>query len=209
MARPLEARSDLTDSDDRALALAADVALLPCTVTDLPAMVQQLRDLFPTAFIHGAESGVMVRGVPAREVLRAKVDLRSVEAADSQAPITIPVRYDGADLAQVSRATGLSEAEVVRVHSAALYRVAFCGFAAGFSYLVGLPEVLRMARRDVPRTRVPAGSLAIAADYCAIYPTASPGGWHLIGSCDVPMFSADRETPVTLPPGRYVRFEAV
>lgn len=151
----------------------------------------------------------MVRGVPAREVLRTKLTGASVDTGDPANPITLPVRYDGPDLEFVSRATGLNEAEIARVHSAAVYRVAFCGFAAGFSYLVGLPAVLQMSRRDVPRTRVPAGSLAIAADYCAIYPTSSPGGWHLIGSCDVPMFDASNRTPVTLPPGQYVRFEAV
>lgn len=121
-------------------------------------------------------------------------------------PVTIPVRYDGADLAAVAAATSSTADAVVALHSSAVYTAAFCGFAPGFSYLVGLPEALWLPRRDTPRASVPAGSVAIADVYTGVYPTASPGGWHLLGHTDVTMFDARRRPPTLLPPGTRVRF---
>lgn len=96
--------------------------------------------------------------------------------------IDLHVRYDGADLADVARATGLAIADVIERHSAVTYIVDTMGFAPGFAYLAGLDPKLVVPRRANPRTKVPAGSLAIADDYTAVYPFDSPGGWHLIGS---------------------------
>ena len=121
--------------------------------------------------------------------------------------VRIPVVYDGPDLAEVADATGLTTREVVGLHTAATYRVDFCGFAPGFGYLSGLPEALHRPRRQTPRTRVPAGAVAIASHYSAVYPTASPGGWHLLGSTDVSMFDPARTPPALLAPGTRVRFE--
>jgi KipI family sensor histidine kinase inhibitor len=123
--------------------------------------------------------------------------------------VTIPVRYDGADLADVAQATGLSEDEVVTVHSGSRYTVAFTGFAPGFGYLTGLDERLRLPRRDTPRTRVPAGAVAVAGEFTGVYPRPSPGGWHLLGSTNVPLWEPSREPPALLRPGTEVRFEAV
>ncbi|ONH31442.1 urea amidolyase family protein [Pseudofrankia asymbiotica] len=120
--------------------------------------------------------------------------------------VEIPVRYDGPDLADVARLTGLTEAEVVRRHTAAEHRVAFCGFAPGFAYITGLDRALRLARRPVPRARVPAGSVAIADEFSGVYPTASPGGWHLLGTTALRPFDLDRDPPFALPPGTRVRF---
>ena len=118
----------------------------------------------------------------------------------------IPVRYDGADLHHVAQQCGLSTREVIALHSGAQYFVEFCGFAPGFAYLAGLPAALLMPRRLTPRPRVPAGAVAIAATYSAIYPRESPGGWHLIGTTDVELWNILRDVPATLTPGMSVRF---
>jgi KipI family sensor histidine kinase inhibitor len=137
---------------------------------------------------------------------RASEVLADGASEDSATEIEIEVVYDGPDLPHVADAAGLSADQVVDLHSEATYRVAFCGFAPGFAYLTGLPPELRLPRRSTPRTRVPAGSVAIAFDYAAVYPTESPGGWHLIGSTRAKMFDVDRDPPATLMPGTTVRF---
>jgi allophanate hydrolase subunit 1 len=123
-------------------------------------------------------------------------------------PIVLRVRYDGDDLAAVAEQTGLDPDDVVALHSGATYRVAFLGFAPGFGYLTGLPEQLRLPRRSVPRVRVPAGAVAIADRYSAVYPRSSPGGWHLLGTCREWLFDVARQPPARLAPGATVRFEA-
>jgi KipI family sensor histidine kinase inhibitor len=104
--------------------------------------------------------------------------------------------------------TGRSEDEVVALHSSAEYRVGFCGFMPGFGYLLGLPPELQLPRRSTPRTRVPAGSVAMAAEFSAVYPSASPGGWHLLGTTDLMLWDESRHVPALLVPGTRVRFEA-
>ena len=121
--------------------------------------------------------------------------------------VVLPARYDGEDLDAVADATGLAVAELVERHAAATYRVRMVGFLPGFPYLAGLPPELHLPRRPSPRVRVPAGSLAIAADMTCIYPSASPGGWHLLGTVDVALFDVTRDPPALLAPGDRVRFE--
>lgn len=133
--------------------------------------------------------------------------IEPVAATDDAQEVVVPVRYDGPDLADVAVAVGVDVDEVVRLHATARYQVAFCGFAPGFGYLTGLPEALHLPRRTTPRTVVPAGSVAIAAGYAAVYPGASPGGWHLLGRTDLVLFDPDREPPALLTPGTVVRFE--
>lgn len=120
--------------------------------------------------------------------------------------VRIEVRYDGADLAEVADAVGLSTAEVVRRHSAARYVVEFVGFAPGFGYLTGLDPILQLPRRTSPRPSVPAGSVAIAGPYSAVYPRESPGGWHLLGSTDTVLFDPAADPPSPLVAGTVVRF---
>jgi KipI family sensor histidine kinase inhibitor len=122
--------------------------------------------------------------------------------------IEIPVSYEGPDVPDVARLTGLSPEEVVARHAAAEHVVAFLGFLPGFAYLVGGDELLHVPRLDEPRTQVPAGSVAIAGPYSGVYPRASPGGWRLLGSTPTPMFDAARESPALLAPGDRVRFIA-
>jgi KipI family sensor histidine kinase inhibitor len=123
--------------------------------------------------------------------------------------VEIPVVYDGPDLAEVAEATGLSVAEVIARHSSQTYGAAFLGFTPGWAYLVGLDPQLHLPRRSTPRTVVPAGSLAIASEFTGVYPTNSPGGWHLLGHTDVQMFDPSRAKAALVMAGDRVRFVAV
>jgi KipI family sensor histidine kinase inhibitor len=144
-----------------------------------------------------------------REVLARLDDVVPVPVSDATGTVTIDVVYDGEDLAEVAGITGLDADDVVRLHVGAQYRVAFCGFAPGFGYLTGLPTRLQVPRRASPRTRVPAGAVAIAASYAAVYPRPSPGGWNLIGTTDHVLFDVRRDPPAVLQPGTTVRFRRV
>jgi len=120
--------------------------------------------------------------------------------------VDIPVRYDGEDLPEVAGLTGLEPEEVVRRHTAPEYTVAFLGFSPGFPYLVGLDPALQVPRRDTPRTSIPAGSVGLAGNQTGIYPTATPGGWQLIGRTEVTLFDPARDPPALLAPGTRLRF---
>ncbi|WP_167132478.1 5-oxoprolinase subunit B family protein [Paramicrobacterium chengjingii] len=120
--------------------------------------------------------------------------------------VFIDVHYDGADLADVARYTGLSERELIACHTRSTWRVAFGGFAPGFAYLVTDHERLSVPRRNSPRTEVPAGSVALAGAFAGVYPRASPGGWQLIGHTDADLWNVEREHPALLEPGAVVAF---
>ena len=120
--------------------------------------------------------------------------------------VEIPVEFDGEDLGAVARLWQTDDRGVVdRLRDTEL-RVAFCGFSPGWAYLSGLPAELAVPRLETPRPRVPAGSVALADAYAGIYPTASPGGWLLVGRTDVNLFDPDRTPPALLSPGTRVRF---
>ena len=161
---------------------------------------------------------VLVRFDPARigptrlsgaldEAAREPVGDPSAPAASE--PVVIPVVYDGADLADVARLCGLSIDAVIQRHAAGDYRSAFCGFAPGFSYLIGGDPILHVPRLAEPRPAVPAGSVAIGGPFTAVYPSASPGGWRLLGRTDARMWDLDRAAPALAPPGTAVRFAPV
>ncbi len=137
---------------------------------------------------------------------RAAAEAGAADGEPTGALVEIEVRYDGADIGEVASLTGLSAEEVVRRHSAATYLVAFLGFAPGFAYLVGGDPLLAVPRREEPRSRVPAGSVAIAGPYSAVYPTASPGGWRLLGTTDRVLFNPASGRPALLTAGARVRF---
>lgn len=121
----------------------------------------------------------------------------------------IPACYEGdfaPDLGEVAERTGLSPAEVIELHSATEFHVYMIGFLPGFPYMGDLPKPLRLPRREEPRTRLPAGSIAIATAMTAIYPVESPGGWHLIGRSPVKLFDVSWDQPALLAPGDKVRF---
>jgi KipI family sensor histidine kinase inhibitor len=118
----------------------------------------------------------------------------------------IKVRYDGDDLRDVAERTGLTADEVAGIHAATEYRVFVVGFVPGFAYLGVLDERLALPRRDTPRKRVPPGSVAIAERQTGVYPSATPGGWHIIGNTDETMFDPARNPPALLQVGDRVRF---
>jgi KipI family sensor histidine kinase inhibitor len=142
-----------------------------------------------------------------REIVQAPLPDEAEHAAGPV--VTIPVRYDGPDLSAVAEATGLAANEVIARHSAAEYYVYMMGFAPGFAYLGELDPALRLERREVPRTRVPRGSVAIAGSQTAVYPHETPGGWHLIGTTDLLLFEPRQDPPALLRAGDRVRFQPI
>jgi KipI family sensor histidine kinase inhibitor len=126
--------------------------------------------------------------------------------------VEIPIVYggdDGPDLAAVAAHAGLDPEEIVRLHAATDHVVGMIGFAPGFPYLLGLPAALSIPRRSTPRTRVPAGSVAIAERQTGIYPRDSPGGWHVIGRTQRVLFDPLKSPPSLLRAGDVVRFVPV
>ncbi len=140
-----------------------------------------------------------------------------IDAAGAAAPMPgrcwrLPVCYEGdagPDLAHTARTIGATVDELVALHSGAEYRVDMLGFLPGFPFMGGVPARLHLPRRSQPRVRVPAGSVAVAGGLAAIYPWESPGGWHLLGLCPVPLFDARRAAPALLEVGDLVRFAPV
>jgi KipI family sensor histidine kinase inhibitor len=118
----------------------------------------------------------------------------------------IPVRYDGEDLDEVAERCNLTTDEVIAIHTSRDYRVFVIGFVPGFAYLGPLDPRLVLPRREAPRKRVPAGSVAIAEAQTGVYPSETPGGWHLIGTTDVRMFDPHAGKPSFLSVGDHVRF---
>ncbi|MFB6563830.1 allophanate hydrolase subunit 1 [Streptomyces sp. NPDC056400] len=161
-----------------------------------------VRDLVPAA------RTVLLDGVRDPAALGARIARWEVPPlAPTQGPqVTVPVRYDGPDLAEVARLWGVAAREVPGIVGRTVFRVAFCGFAPGFGYLTGLPERFHVPRRGTPRTAVPAGSLALAGEYAGVYPRSSPGGWQLIGSTDAVLWDPEREPAALFAPGVRVRF---
>ena len=135
--------------------------------------------------------------------------LRPVRPGERTAgAVLLDVVFDGPDLDDVAALTRRTADDVVAALTSTELTVAFGGFAPGFGYLTGLPAELHVPRRATPRTRVPAGSVALAGPYAGVYPRASPGGWQLVGSTDAVLFDVDRDPPALLAPGSTVRFRA-
>ena len=188
---------------DRALLLEVD---------DVHGTVRALRAAPPPGVLEvvpGAATVLVTHGpgTGVADLTRALLALEPLPAADAAtALVTIAVVYDGADLHDVADLTGLSVDEVVARHRAPSYEVAFCGFAPGFAYLRGLDPRLVVPRLGMPRTRVPAGSVAVADSWTAVYPRESPGGWRLLGRTDAVLWDLGRPSPALLTPGTRVRF---
>jgi KipI family sensor histidine kinase inhibitor len=152
-----------------------------------------------------ADSSRSARAMPG---LLLAMDL-TVEARAEGRLVTIDTVYDGEDLAEVGQLTGLGPDGVVAAHTGQVWTVAFGGFAPGFGYMVGENQVLDVPRRSSPRTAVPAGSVALAGNYSAVYPRQSPGGWQLIGRTAARMWDLGREQPALAAPGDRVQFRPV
>ncbi|MFD9359031.1 allophanate hydrolase subunit 1 [Streptomyces sp. NPDC060031] len=161
-----------------------------------------VRDIVPAA------RTVLLDGIADPRALASRIarwEVAPLAAAEGPL-VTVPVRYDGPDLAEVARLWGVTEGEVPGIIGGTHFRVAFCGFAPGFGYLTGLPRHLHLPRRATPRTAVPAGSLALAGEYAGVYPRSSPGGWQLIGSTRAVLWDPRREPAALFAPGVRVRF---
>jgi KipI family sensor histidine kinase inhibitor len=158
------------------------------------------------------EPGAAAAARTVRSIVEAPSDETPNQAdADDGSLIEIPVRYggdDGPDLEAVAALTGLAPGEVIERHAAVTYTALFIGFAPGFAYLGPLDPRLVVVRRDAPRQRVPAGSVAIAGPQTAIYPVDSPGGWWIIGRTSVRVWDPGREPAALLAAGSRVRFSA-
>ena len=153
--------------------------------------------------------GPRYQGIIRQRLRKMRVTADDAAPCDRSADVVIDVVYDGPDLAEVARHTGLTTAQVIDAHTATLWRVGFSGFAPGFAYLVDGDPRLRVPRHSEPRTSVPAGSVALAGEFSAIYPRQSPGGWQLIGHTDAVLWDLQRPDPALLTQGMWVQFRAV
>jgi inhibitor of KinA len=146
------------------------------------------------------------------EKIRASVASAGVRVSRKRRRIEIPVCYAAdfaLDLARVEAETNLSADTIIALHSSTEYTVACIGFVPGFPFLAGLPEKLRVPRLESPRTKVPAGSVAIANAQAGIYPFESPGGWNVIGRTPLRLFRVNENPPTLLGPGDRVRFRRI
>ena len=184
----------LAEYDSLAEVMAVDDALRSSGLTGIEDIVPAARTVMVTF----------------RQVDRVALDALLVPTAGDPRPqgpvVEIPVVYDGPDLDEVAEATDLTTDEVIEIHSSQTYSAAFLGFTPGWAYLVGLAPSLRLPRRSTPRTSVTAGSVAIANEFTGVYPTLSPGGWHLLGHTDERMFDVNRDKPALVMAGDRVRF---
>ena len=203
----------------------AAVHVLPCGDR---ALLVEVADLGAVAAVHAALHRSPLPGqrevVPAARTVLVVLDrpptetdiarLRRLEltgpgAAAEAGSVELPVVFDGPDLAEVAALVGRPAVALVETLTSTELTVAFGGFAPGFAYLIGLPPELHVPRRTTPRIRVPAGSVGLAGPFAGAYPSASPGGWQLVGRTDAVLFDVDRDPPALLGPGVRVRFRQV
>jgi KipI family sensor histidine kinase inhibitor len=199
-ARPYGDRAVLLDVADEKLVLPLRDALMglenPAILSVVPAARTVLVEYAPDA----------ITLVDLFDAAEARLGVNPQQHDAGGAPIDVPVRYDGEDLASVADLVGVTVDEVIARHTAPTYLVQFCGFSPGFAYLTGLDPLLHLPRLATPRALVPAGSVAVAGEYAGVYPRSSPGGWRLLGRTQTTMFDLERDPPALLRPGMHVRF---
>lgn len=201
----------IRDYGDRAVLVECDsIAEVLAFVAALEPRPAGVVDVVP-----GARTVLVTVADPSHQA-GARAALAGIAVGTSEAPVAggrvdvvIDVVYDGEDLVAVARRLGITPAEVIEAHTGTPWRVGFGGFAPGFAYLVGGDPRLRVPRHDEPRTRVPAGAVALAGEFSGIYPRESPGGWQLIGRTDAVLWDTGREQPALLTAGMWVSFRAV
>ena len=199
------------DHAARAAVAAKDPAF--ADVTDIiPAARTLLLLVREGARVEPVRTALPTLALPPTTLRPEPADGRAAGAGDSAWPaadrptVEIPVQYDGPDLDEVCKLTGLTRDEVVHAHTHTPWRVAFTGFSPGFAYLCGGDSRLQVPRRSEPRTSVPAGSVGLAGEFSAVYPRSTPGGWQLLGHTDAVLWDAFRQPPALLQPGSTVRF---
>lgn len=143
------------------------------------------------------------------------LNLQEINTFETNTPgntITIPVCYGGSfgpDLDEVAAYHEITTQEVIKQHSAGIYKVYMIGFVPGFAYLGGMTSQLATPRKATPRAVIPAGSVGIAGHQTGVYPLQTPGGWQLIGRTPLLLFDANREQPALLEAGNQVIFQPV
>lgn len=143
-----------------------------------------------------------------RDVAKQKV----IEQAVVRKVVQIPVVYggeEGPDLEIVAEHAGLTPQEVIELHTSVIYPVRMIGFAPGFPYLSGLPEVIHAPRKTTPRSSIPAGSVGIAGGQTGVYSISTPGGWQIIGRTTIALFLPDQQPPSLVQAGDAIQFVAV
>jgi KipI family sensor histidine kinase inhibitor len=217
-AGPMNARARIVirDYGDRALLLEFDNTheVLAWTAAIREAELLGVLDVVPASRTVLMKLAGAQYQAPTRQRL-GKLDVASVSDTDADTDageVQIDVVYDGPDLDDVARLTGLTVDQVVAAHTETRWRVGFGGFAPGFAYLIGGDSRLEVPRRAEPRTKVPVGAVGLAGEFSGVYPRESPGGWQLIGRTvagQPALWDVDRDPPALLTPGRWVRFRAV
>jgi KipI family sensor histidine kinase inhibitor len=187
---------------DAVLVEVADVTEAIALFTEARRRGTRATDIVPAA------ATVLFDGVPDVASLVEQIPQWSLPSGSvGEGPLVeVPTVYDGPDLDTVARLWDLTSSEVVDLHTSTEMLVAFCGFSPGFAYCTGLPADRTVPRLDDPRTRVPAGSVGLAGPFTGIYPSASPGGWQLLGRTDLVLWDPTHAEPATLPPGTRVQF---
>lgn len=220
---PLERTRDMVDIDIRPVGDAAVLAELGDAIDQaLVARVWSLKQALEASRFSGltdvvpAYASVLVRFDPfvtdlprVMAIVRGAAERAADAATERGRRVTIRVCFGGThgvDFEAAAHELGMREGRLRETFCKPDYRVAFLGFLAGFPYLLGLPPALALPRLAAPRPRVPAGSVAIAAGQCGVYPRQSPGGWRLLGRTGAPLFDPLREMPALLLPGDTVRF---
>lgn len=155
----------------------------------------------------------VIRYTPLTEILSGLLTGEEADgAALTREVLVIPVLYGGEagpDIENVAKTNGLTEDEVIALHSGTDYRIYMLGFIPGFTYLGGMDPRLNTPRLATPRVKIPAGSVGIAGMQTGVYPVESPGGWQLIGRTPVRFYDADRTEPILPRAGRYIRFSPI
>jgi KipI family sensor histidine kinase inhibitor len=210
---------EIRPSSDRSLLVSLGNQISPELHGEVVRLLRAFEEL-PRGILnlHPAYSSVLIDFDPRRlghaeveEMVRQRIEQAEGAPLDQSCRVEIPVRYGGEygpDLEDVGRHTGLSPAEVIRLHTSADYLVYFLGFSPGFPYLGGLPPELATPRLLAPRKKVPAGSVAIGGSQTGIYPMETSGGWRIIGRTTLRLFDAEASPPALLRAGDHVRFVA-
>ncbi|QID19600.1 5-oxoprolinase subunit PxpB [Nitrogeniibacter mangrovi] len=201
---------DTIDPALQAQVAALDAALAAAQAAGrLPGLIETVPTFRSLTLIYDP---LQTRRATLEPLVRACLDSTAPAPAASGRRWRLPACYGGAhgpDLAAVAAHAGLTAEALVDRHTGTEYVVYMLGFLPGFPFMGDVAEALRRPRRDEPRVRVPAGSVALANGLTAIYPWESPGGWHLIGRCPAPLFDPSRAAPALLAAGDRVRFTPV
>lgn len=184
------------DSLEQTMALADSLSEMP--IKGIEEMTPAARTILVRYDPIITDTNELVRLISLRDISKAQVKTSKL--------VTIPVHYHGEDLADVAQYLGISVAEVILRHTENEYQVAFSGFAPGFGYMVSKGAQLNVPRRQSPRVRIPAGSVALAGEFSSVYPQASPGGWQLIGVTELLMWDINRPEPALVQAGMRVNF---